>query len=124
MATAVAAATASAIRNSVGIRISSVSGSVDVVALAAIDCESSLALTIPGAGIATNETLAMMPMWFWNPLALKFRNKVEHGAREFRLSIESPPPEPEGTWGAPASGPPAIPLVDLDKIMSLSSVEL
>ena len=93
-----------------------------------------LALTIPGAGVASNETVAMLPHRYWGPLASELREKAESLSRLYRLSPGNPPPVP-GNWGASASGPQSldpteepvpqpVPTVDPEQIMSLPLNEL
>ena len=87
-----------------------------------------LALAMPCQGVATNTTVAMLPLTYWDKVARELRQRTEMLARQYVSYFASPPPTPTASprdKGASASGPTEdLPLVDIDKIMSLTERDL
>ena len=109
---------------------SSTSGAQDLLPPSSIgDRMRLLTLTIPSAGVASNETAAMLPDLYWAHLASEFREKVEHLSQEFRSGNQPPIPQASGASASgPKPGPEAgeisVPQVDLDWILSMTPQEL
>ena len=73
-----------------------------------------LVLTIPSVGIESNEAVQKLPEECWASLGRQLRHRVECLTREILI----------GNPGASASGPKPESQVDIDWVMSLTSVEL
>ena len=72
----------------------------------------SMIMAIPSAGYASNETVGMLPMQYWGPLAYQVRAHAESIARLHRLNPQQPP-EPGPSWRSPGSQSEA-PVVEHD----------
>ena len=59
-----------------------------------------MVMAIPSAGYASNETVGMLPMQYWGPLAYQVRAHAESIARLHRLNPQQPP-EPGRSWRSP-----------------------
>ena len=84
-----------------------------------------LALAMPCHGVATNTTVAMLPLSYWDKVARELRQRTEMLARQYVSYFASPPPTPPASprdKGASASGPTTnleMMSLDIDKIISL-----
>ena len=59
-------------------------------------------MAIASAGYASNETVGMLPMQYWGPLAYQGRAHAEAIARLYRLNPQQPP-KPGPSWRSPES---------------------